>query len=151
MTKRHNFGHYDQLLTELHKKDPRGNRNYLRITPDLFQEVEKITFMREPLDVGLKLATTLRFIATGNLYPSLQYSFRVEVSTICKFLPEVCKAIIEVYKDEVLRCPKTEEECKVAEGFSSRWSELSQLFRGCGQQACCYKEATQRWIILLQL
>ena len=68
--------------------------------------------MREPLQVGLKLAATLRFLATGNSYPSLQYSFRVEASTISKFIPKVCKAIIAVYKDEVLRCPKTEEEWK---------------------------------------
>ena len=60
MTRRHYFGHYDQLLTEPHKEDPRGYRNYLRITPDLFQEIvkltlhlEKTTFMREPLDVEL--------------------------------------------------------------------------------------------------
>ena len=105
LTRRHHFGHYDQLLTELHKKDPSGYRNYLRITPDLFQEKvesltphfeKKTTFMREPLDVGLKPATTLRFLATGNSYPSLQYSFRVEISTIIKFLQEVCKVIIEV-------------------------------------------------------
>jgi len=72
LARRHEFGHYDQLLTELHKEDPRGYRNYLRITPDLFQEmVEKLTlhmkkqttFMREPLEVGLKLAATLRFLA----------------------------------------------------------------------------------------
>ena len=51
----------------------RGYKNYLRITPDLFQEmVEKLTprlqkqstFMREPLQVGLKLDATLRFLAT---------------------------------------------------------------------------------------
>ena len=35
----------------------------------------------------------------------------------------MCKAIIAVYKDEVLRCPKTEEEWKeVAATFSSRWN-----------------------------
>ncbi|XP_071080849.1 uncharacterized protein [Haliotis cracherodii] len=89
---------------------------------DLFQEmVEKLTphlkkhatFMREPLEVGLKLAATLHFLATENSYPGLQYSF----------IPEVCKAIIEVYKDEVLSCSQTEEEWKeVAEMFSSRWN-----------------------------
>ncbi|XP_068227845.1 uncharacterized protein [Palaemon carinicauda] len=53
----------------------------------------------------------------------LQYSFRVEASTICKFIPEVCKAIIAVYKDEALPCPKTEEEGKeVATRFSFRWN-----------------------------
>ncbi|XP_077864210.1 uncharacterized protein LOC144349547 [Saccoglossus kowalevskii] len=61
--------------------------------------------------------------ATGNYYPSLQYSFRVEERTICKFVTEVCKAIIAVYKDEVLHCPKTEEEWKeVAATFSTRWN-----------------------------
>ena len=129
LTRRYHFGDYDQLLTELHKEDPRGYINYLKITLDLFQEnltpyLEKKTiFIREPLDVGLKLASTLCFLTTGYSYPSLQYSFRVEVSTICKFLPEVYKTIIEVYKDAVLRCLKTEKEWKeVAEGFSSRWN-----------------------------
>ncbi|XP_068246781.1 uncharacterized protein [Palaemon carinicauda] len=51
-----------------------------------------------------------------------KYSFRVEASTICKVIPEVCKAIIAVYKDEVLCCPKTEDEWKkVAARVSSRW------------------------------
>ncbi|XP_046335592.1 uncharacterized protein LOC124117652 [Haliotis rufescens] len=91
-----------------------------KLTPHLMKQT---TFMREPLEVGLKLASTLRFLATGNSYRSLQYSFRVEASTICKFLPEVCKAIIEVFRDKVLSCPKTEEEWKeVAEMFSSRWN-----------------------------
>ena len=56
LTRRHEFGQYDSLLIELHKDDQRGYKNYLRITPDLFQEmVEKLTpclqkqftFMRE--------------------------------------------------------------------------------------------------------
>ena len=132
MTRRQELGQYDSLLTELHREDQSGYRNYLRITPDLFQEmVEKLsprlrklsTFMREPLQVGLKLAVTLRFLATGNSYKSLQYSFRVETSTICTFIPEVCKAIIAVYMEEVLHCPKTEKEWKeVAAGFTSRWN-----------------------------
>ena len=40
--------HYNQLLTELHKEDPRGYRNYLRITPDLFQEMVKKLILRKP-------------------------------------------------------------------------------------------------------
>ncbi|XP_046584082.1 uncharacterized protein LOC124291192 [Haliotis rubra] len=70
-----------------------------------------------------RVVTNVRFLATGNSYASLQYSFRVEVSSICQFLPEVCKATIEVYKHEVFRYSKTEEERKeVAESFSSRWN-----------------------------
>ena len=132
LSRRQEFGQYERLLTELHMEDERGYKNYLRITPDLFHEmVKKVTprlqkqstFMREPLQVGLKLVVTLRYLATGNSYPSLQFSFRVEASTNCKFVPEVCRAIIEVYKDEVLRCPQTEEMWKeVAAKFSSRWN-----------------------------
>ena len=82
LTRRQELGQYDSLLTELHMEDQSGYRNYLRITLDLFQEmVEKLsprlrklsTFMREPLQVGLKLAVTLRFLATGNSYKSLQF------------------------------------------------------------------------------
>ncbi|XP_068234077.1 uncharacterized protein [Palaemon carinicauda] len=133
----HEFGHYDSLLTEFHKEDQRGYKNYLRITANLFQEmVEKLTpllqkkstFMMEPLRVGLKLAATLHLLATGNSYQRLQYSFRVEASTICKFIPKVCKAIIAVYKDEVLHCPKNEERKKVAARFSSRWN--SHIYLG---------------------
>ena len=113
LSRRQEFGQYERLLTDLHMEDERGYKNYPRITPDLFHEmVEKVTprlqkqstFMREPLQVGLKLVVALRFLATGNSCPSLQFSFRVEASTICKFVPEVCRTIIEVYKDEVLRC-----------------------------------------------
>ncbi|XP_068237165.1 putative nuclease HARBI1 [Palaemon carinicauda] len=53
----------------------------------------------------------------------LQYSFRVEASTICQFMSKVCKAIITVYKDEMLCCPKSEEEWKeVSAMFSSRFN-----------------------------
>jgi len=54
LARRHEFGHYDQLLTKLHKEDPRGYRNYLRITPDLFQE------MMEKLTPHMKKHTTTR-------------------------------------------------------------------------------------------
>ena len=44
LTRRQKSRQYDSLLTELHNEDSRSYRNYLRITPDLFQEmVEKLT------------------------------------------------------------------------------------------------------------
>ena len=76
LTRRHAFGQYDSLLTELCKEDERGYKNYLKITPDLFQEmVEKLTprlhkqctFMRKPLQADLKLAATLRFLSIACL------------------------------------------------------------------------------------
>ena len=44
LSRRPAFGQYDQLLTELHREDRKGYKNFLRITPELFHEmVEKIT------------------------------------------------------------------------------------------------------------
>ena len=36
LSRRYQFGHYDQLIAELQKEDI-SSRNYLRITPNLFQ------------------------------------------------------------------------------------------------------------------
>ena len=125
-------GDYYHLLQELNREDRPGFENFVRIKPELFNEImDRLTpipskqtiSMRDPLSVGLKLTVTLRFLASGNSYTSLQYSFKVSKSAICKFVPVVCQAIIDVYKPEVLKCPKTPEEWnQVAEEFSKKWN-----------------------------
>lgn len=78
---------------------------------------------RTPLPAGLKLAITLRFLATGISYHGLQYDFRVAHNTISLFVPEVCTAIYEELKDEVVVTPSTPEQWRtVADRFSSRWN-----------------------------
>jgi len=37
--------------------------------------------------------------------PSIQYDFRVARNTVSLLVPEVCHAIVEEYKDEVISCP----------------------------------------------
>ena len=61
--------------------------------------------MRDPVSAGVKLAVTLRHLATGDSYTTLQYAFRVASSTIEKFVLEVCDAITRAYRDQVRRCP----------------------------------------------
>lgn len=78
---------------------------------------------RPPLKPGLKLAITLRFLATGNSYKSLAFDFRVAHNTISLFVPEVCRAILEEYRDEVFRTPRTPAEwAVVAQRFQDRWN-----------------------------
>lgn len=78
---------------------------------------------REPLEPGIKLAITLRFLATGASYRDLAYAFRVPHNTISLFVPEVCRVIFEEYKDEVWRTPETEDEWRdVAQVFQDRWN-----------------------------
>ena len=59
---------------------------------------------------GVKLAVTLRHLATGDSYNTLQYAFRVANSTIDKFVPEICDAIIRAYRDQVMQCPTLPED-----------------------------------------
>ena len=132
LTRRSMHGDYHHLLQELNREDTKGYKNFLRINPELFGEMvdrltpilaKKATRMREPLSVGLMLTITLRFLATGDSYTSLQYSFRVSKPAICRLVPKVCQALNDIYKPEVLKCPRTPEEWnKVAEGFSRRWN-----------------------------
>nr|XP_054768403.1 putative nuclease HARBI1 [Lytechinus pictus] len=126
------YGHFSRLMEELRVEDPQPFSNYLRMEPAMFEElvqrvgpriVKHDTRMRKALPPGLKLAITVRFLASGDKYPSLMYSFRVARNTISLIIPEVCQAIVEEYKDEVITCPITPEEwTSVEEVFRNRWN-----------------------------
>ena len=126
------FGQYENLLYELHRDDSKGYQNFLHMSPELFNELvervgplitKKDTFYRKALDPGLKIACTLRYMATGNEYSSLQYAFRVARNTISKFVPEVAEAIVTVYLDEVMKLPDSQQEWReIATGFSKKWN-----------------------------
>ena len=65
--------------------------------------------MRKPIDPEIRLAITLRFLATGESYESLMYQFRVHSCTIAKFILVVCSKIYETFKEQFLRLPNTTE------------------------------------------
>ena len=68
------------------------------------------TLWRKSLEPGLKLAITLRHLASGDKYQTLQFDFRRARNTISTFIPELCLAIFEEYKDEVITCPTASNE-----------------------------------------
>ena len=77
---------------------------------------------RKALDPGLKLALTLRYLASGDNYHSVMYGFRVPHNTISLVVRDVCEAIFQEYSEEVLSCPTTPEEWRpLAEEFKNRW------------------------------
>lgn len=132
LLRRPRYGQYERLLAELAQEDRPGFKNFQRVDPDLFQELlarvgprieKQDTFMRKALEPGLRLALTLRYLATGDSYMSLQYNFRVSNNAISAIVPETCEAIIAELQEDVLTCPTTPDEWKkVSEGFATRWN-----------------------------
>jgi hypothetical protein len=126
------YGHYENLMPDLILEDVSGYRNFMRLDPDTFQEIlakmgpkiqNENTFWRRAMEPGIKLAITLRYLATGNSYKSLQYGFRVVHSTISILVIEVCEAITKEYSAEVMACPfSADNRQEVAEGFNNRWN-----------------------------
>lgn len=132
LLRRPEYGQYEKLMAELTRENHVDYKNFLRMEPQLFHEIvrrvtpaieKQDTFMRKALEPGIKVAITLRYLATGEPYPSLQYGFRVARNTIVKFIPTICNAIADEYMGEVMKCPATVAEWDaVAEGFSNRWN-----------------------------
>ncbi|KAG0722847.1 Protein ANTAGONIST OF LIKE HETEROCHROMATIN PROTEIN 1 [Chionoecetes opilio] len=132
LQRRLEHGHYENLMEELARECPQLYKNFTRVDKQLFDEIvervtpiiqRKPTFWRKPIPPGLRVAITLRFLATGETYKSLQYSFRVAHNTISQIVPDTCQALISVYGDQELKTPQSPAEWKeVASGFEERWN-----------------------------
>ena len=130
--RREQFGLYDQLMVELRREDPRTFKNFMRLSPDLYDEVfervkgritKQFTWFRKPVDPGLKLAVTLRHLASGSSYSDMKFSWRLPHNSISLIVREVCQAIIDEYLNEVMICPTTPNDWReVAQEFESRWN-----------------------------
>ena len=71
----------------------------------------------------MKLASTIRHLASVHKYPGFMYNFRVAKNTITLLIPEVCQASIEEYKDEVIKFPTIPDEwSRIAEEFKNIWN-----------------------------
>ena len=127
-------GCYRTLLEELITTDIPGYRNFTRMEPPFFGLIEERinphlgkseTNFRTSLPVGLKLAVTLRHLSTGESYTLLQYQRRVGRTTIVKFVPKVCKAILHEFQKDYLICPTVPGDWKsIEEKFRNRWNVL---------------------------
>ncbi|KAI4454279.1 hypothetical protein MML48_10g00001229 [Holotrichia oblita] len=108
------FGASATFLREVELEDPETFRNHLRLTTNQFQELlsvvkdfikKKDTLMRPALEPRIKLQITMRYLATGDSFSTLEHMYRIPKSTISKFLPQVLKAIYEGLKDYVKMMP----------------------------------------------
>lgn len=74
--------------------------NYLlhKVTPLI---AKQNTQLRQSIPAKIRLAVTLRFLASGDSYDSLHFLFKLSPSVISKIVPEVCAALNEVLQDEI--------------------------------------------------
>ena len=142
-------------MVELREEDVPSYKNFMRMERSMFQELvdrltprleKQDTWYRLAMETGLKLAVTLRHLATGETYRSMQYGWRVAHNTISILINEVCEAIIAEYVEEIVHCPATQQEWQhVAHHFGASYP-------GCiGWQTCPDPMSEEWWLQLLQL
>ena len=132
LQERQQQGAWQNLIPTLARTDPMQYKNTLRMDEAMFEEIlerlrphitRETMNWHQPIEPGLRLAITLRFLATGDSYLSLALLFRVHRTTIGKIINDTCEAIVNEYMDEVIAMPTTPEGWKeLARGFSVRWN-----------------------------
>lgn len=95
--------------------------NLVRLLEPTLQRQD--TVMREAIPVGERLAITLRYLATGHTFSSLEYTFRVSRHSISRIVVETCEALYAALQSNYLKVPSTEEEWNyIATRFEERWN-----------------------------
>ncbi|XP_052814130.1 uncharacterized protein LOC128241217 [Mya arenaria] len=124
------YGQYNTLIQELRYDDASSFKRYLRITPTMFDDIlqrltphsqKKDTRFLYALPAGIKLAITLRYMASGDTYASLAYDYGVAAGSVCHFVPEVYAALLKEYKDDVLTIPNTPDAWLKVATQRERW------------------------------
>ncbi|XP_074039919.1 uncharacterized protein [Leptinotarsa decemlineata] len=120
------------LLEDLKFQEISGQfQNFVRMSSQDFEllinmigpKITKLnTRMRMAVPVKERLAITLRFLATGDSYTSMQYLFKVSKQLISSIVPETCRALIEVLKKYVKMPSSPEEWLLVAEQYEELWN-----------------------------
>ncbi|CAH1966479.1 unnamed protein product [Acanthoscelides obtectus] len=152
LQERHRVGIEQTLLTDLLAQDGNDFKNFMRMDYDTFMmlqdkvslvlcykiafndyykinfkvrlDIEKQdTYLRSSISSELRLAITLRFLATGDSYRSLEYLTRVSASTISLLVPHVCQAVYSHLQPEYMKVPCTEDDWKkIADEFRNKWN-----------------------------
>ena len=121
---RRQFSLYDQLLVELRNEDQASFKNfprYVRRATNQSRSEDHQAEYKLQSGPGLKLALTLRHLASVTKYHSMSYEWRVPHNNISLLMPKVCQTIIDDYKGEVMRCPTTPVEWRaISDKFARR-------------------------------
>ena len=164
-------GSYTSIVTELAAEDLPSFKHYMRMDVNSFRRLVEVTSprivkrntrMRSPISPSERLALTLRFLATGETFRSLdEFQFRVSRTAISYIVLEVCEAILSKLRTLCLQFPSTVEEWKAIEiKFSERWNfphcvgaldGKHVVMQACGQGSLFYNYKRSHSIVLMVL
>ncbi|CAH2012849.1 unnamed protein product [Acanthoscelides obtectus] len=123
----------ERLLSELTAESGIEFPGFLRMSTSDFEILlqklaplitKKDTKFRKAIPAKVRLAITLRYLATGDDFRSLHYLFKISHQLISKIVHEVCASILIVLKDEVMM-PSNEEE------WLQKETEFHDIFPHC--------------------
>ena len=108
VTQRNSLGASLTVLKEWQTEDGEMCGNHLRMSDEQFTYLlasvtpfikKQDTVLRKSISPRVKLQITLRYLAAGDCFGTLEAMYRVPRCTIFKFLPDVLSAIHEVLED----------------------------------------------------
>ncbi|XP_034071578.1 uncharacterized protein LOC117545744 [Gymnodraco acuticeps] len=106
-------------------------QQYFRMSKDAFDELlgkvgpliaKADTRMRLSIGPAERLAICLRYLATGDSYRTIAFSYRVGHATVAVIVKEVAGAIWTALVEETMPVPQTEDWRAIAAGFQERWN-----------------------------
>nr|XP_055025796.1 uncharacterized protein LOC129412676 [Misgurnus anguillicaudatus] len=130
LRKRRDFGEYHHLVQELRLDDVRF-KAYFRMSWEQFDNLLSIvglsitkmnTNYRESIGPAERLSICLRFLATGDSYKTIAFSYRVGRSTVMGIVKQVCEAIWLCLVEKYMQFPKMEEWMAIAEDYQKLWN-----------------------------
>ena len=128
--KRSSRGSYGQLFQELSLSDS-DFFSYLRMPTNIFYYIhDKVTpfisredtHLRESIPAGARLEATLIYLATGASYARLEFHTRISKASLCGIIPETCKAIYTVLKEEYMKVSDILNTCVFVSHYFQSWA-----------------------------
>lgn len=123
-------GEFHVLVQEL-RLDTMLFEQYFRMPPAYFDELlSKVgplitradTTFRSAIGPAERLAICIRYLATGDSFRTIGFSYRVGTSTVCRIVREVASALWTALVEEEMAVPTREDWTTMAEQFEWRWN-----------------------------
>ena len=128
--KRPRLGEYSHLVQEL-RQDTQRFFTYFRMTVEQFDQltvlltphIEKMnTNYREAIPVDERLGVCLRFLATGDSFTTVGYSYRMGIATVSQIVDETCDALWKSLVEKYMPSPGNDMWTAIASRFNEIWN-----------------------------